>query len=341
MLGTGGVTNISATGGINVVTVGNNHIADGVTGTVNVTGTGSDTLTIDDSGNTNAKMVNITNAAVTGVSPAAINYTGLSSLTVLLGSGHDNATIASTNASTTTLLNTGGGNDSVRINSTSGPTTVNTGTGTNTVSIGTSPTSTVNGIQGALVIMGSGRDSLNLDDSGSSTSKSGTLTSTTITGLGMGPSGVTFSGISLLSITLGSLGNTFTVSSTPVAVVILSTGSGNDLVNVLTTSAGSQTIVNTGGGTNTVNVGNALSSLGGQVSVAGGGTTDLERQRHRRRHRQDRSAHAQRDHRPGHRRHQLLGYCDAERHPRQRWQCLHHRLDQRHDDHEREQRVGE
>jgi len=270
VIATGGVTNIAATGGSNAVTIGNNHIADGINGTVNVTGTGADTLTIDDSGNSAAKTAVVSSSSVTGVSPAAVNYTGLAKLTVLLGSGSDNVTIASTNASTTTLVNTGGGNDSVRVNATSGPTTVNTGSGVNTVSIGTSIPSTVNGIQGALTIIGSGHDSLSLDDSGSTVAKSGTLTTSTITGLGMG-SGITFSGLSLVSITLGSGGNTFTIASTPAATVLLSSGKGNDTVNVQSTAAGSQTVVNTGAGTNTVNIGNSLSLLAGLVTVTGNG----------------------------------------------------------------------
>ena len=80
----------------------------------------------------NPKTALITNAADMGVASGAIDYTNLSTLTVLLGSGGNNATIATTaGPSTTTTLNSGSGADSIRINATSGPTIVNTGGGTN------------------------------------------------------------------------------------------------------------------------------------------------------------------------------------------------------------------
>jgi RTX calcium-binding nonapeptide repeat (4 copies) len=71
---------------------------------------------------------------------------------------------------------------------------------------------TVDSIQGSLVLEGAGTDSLNVDDIGSSIAKTGTLTASTITGLGMGPQGITYSGISILNVDLGSSGNVFNIN---------------------------------------------------------------------------------------------------------------------------------
>src|SRR5262249_44404538 len=70
-------------------------------------------------------------------------------------------------------------------------------------------------IQGALTIIGNGADTMNVDDTGSTTAKTGTLTAMTLTGLNMGPSGITYSGLANLNISLGtggSTGNSFFIS---------------------------------------------------------------------------------------------------------------------------------
>ena len=71
---------------------------------------------------------------------------------------------------------------------------------------------TVDGIQGNLILEGAGADTLNVDNIGSSGPQTGTLTSSTITGLGMGPQGITYSGIGVLNFDLGSGGNTFNIN---------------------------------------------------------------------------------------------------------------------------------
>ena len=129
-------------------------------------------------------------------------------------------------------------------------TTVYTGGGVNTVNVGSiQPPTPNNGIldnvQGPLTIVGSGADTLNVDDTGSTASKNGTLTPTTLTGLNMGASGITYSGLANLNITLGSGGNTFLISNTASGTTtFLNSGSGADTVNVHATS--STTTVNTG-----------------------------------------------------------------------------------------------
>ena len=96
---------------------------------------------------------------------------------------------------------------------TGGPTTVNTGGGSNTnvVNVGSLEPATggiVDHIQGALTVIGDGGDTMNVDDTGDTTSHAATLTATTLTGLDMGPSGIAYSGLATLNICLGSGGTT-------------------------------------------------------------------------------------------------------------------------------------
>ncbi len=126
---------------------------------------------------------------------SGITYSGLAVLNINLGSGNDTFNVRSTNAITVTTLNTGAG--------------------TNTINVGSlSPAvgGILDTIKGALIIVGSGNDTLNVDDTGSATNKSGTLTATTLTGLAMGLGGMTYSGLTTLSINLGSGSDTFTVT---------------------------------------------------------------------------------------------------------------------------------
>src|SRR5260221_14444035 len=88
------------------------------------------------------------------------------------------------------------------------------------------------------------------------------LTPTSITGLGMGLSGIAYSGLSQLNINLGSGGNTALIDGTAAGTnTAIATGSGNDTVNVRATGGATQ--VNTGGGVNTVNVGSLAPAIGG------------------------------------------------------------------------------
>ena len=222
------------------------------------------TLTVDDSANTTAKTGGkLAGTALTGLSPAAISYSGVATLTIKLGKPGNSFTIAGTAAATTTTVLAGPGNDHVTIQATSGPTTVNLGAGSNFVSIGSASPSMINGIQGALTLIGAGSDFLTVDDSGSTAAKTGTLTATTITGFGMGGSGIAYTGFASLFISLSSGGDTLNISGTPAAATTsVKMGAGNDTLNV--TGIGGPVTADGGGGTNTASVsitGNLTSSL--------------------------------------------------------------------------------
>ncbi len=117
-----------------------------------------------------------------------------------------------------------GGDENDTINLTNVPSgtkmLINTGGGTNVVNIGSLEPQTggvVNEIQGPLTVEGSGSDTMNADDSGSTTPQTGTLTQDTLTGLMMGPAGITYSGLSVLNVFLGTGGLTGNVFDIAVA----------------------------------------------------------------------------------------------------------------------------
>jgi hypothetical protein len=280
--GTGATTDVNNTAGADTINIGSKEPLTGgvvnyIQGTINIVGDGCDTLNVDDTGSTLAKTGTLTSSTLTGLGMGSggINYCGLSALNIYLGSGGNTFTIASTYASTVTFLNSGIGNDTVNVQSTAGITTVNTGNGTNTVNVG-SQAPTIGGIvdyiQGPLTIVGDGNDTMNVDDTGNVIGKTGTLTSTTLTGLGMGNSGITYSGLAYLNISLSNHGNTFKIASTYVSTnTTLNTGGGNDTVYVQAISDTTKVI--TGAGINTIDIGNLMPTTGGIVDYIQGTLT--------------------------------------------------------------------
>jgi hypothetical protein len=131
--------------------------------------------------------------------------------------GGDTFTVQGTLAGSSTKIIGYGGNDVFNVQATAGPLTVVTGTGVsgNTINVGSlAPATggTLKNIQGALTVTGAGSDTLKVDDTGSTVARSGTLTPTTLTGLGMGTGGITYNGLSVLNVNLGSGGNTFAIN---------------------------------------------------------------------------------------------------------------------------------
>src|SRR5262249_39583453 len=153
-----------------------------IQGTLAVTGGGSDTMNIDDSGTTGAKTGTLTATALTGLGmgPGGITHSGLSQLHITRGSGGGGGNTPGTAAGTTTTIDPGG---------------------SNTYNVGSQRPATggvVNTIQGALIFVSGSGDTLNIDDTGDGTAQSGTLTPTTLTGLGMGPGGITYAALASL-----------------------------------------------------------------------------------------------------------------------------------------------
>ena len=117
--------------------------------------------------------------------------------------------------------------------------------------------------------------------------KTGMLTNNAITGMGMGMNGILYSGIANLAIRLGAAADIFTIQGTGAAntsltsaattngdtinvlndsgITTITTGGGNDTVNVQATGIGGSTSINTGAGTDIVNLGSMAPMTGGSV----------------------------------------------------------------------------
>ena len=99
---------------------------DGITAALTINGSGSDTVTLDDSASPVAKNGVLTNSFLTGwFGPIGLTYSGLSALNLNLGSQSDSLIINSTFAATTTTINTGVRGDTLNIQSAAGPLNIN------------------------------------------------------------------------------------------------------------------------------------------------------------------------------------------------------------------------
>ena len=89
-------------------------------------GTGTDSLDVDDSGDTANNTGSLTNNLLSGLGlhSEGIGYLGIETLGIRLGSGADSFTIVSTSSTTSTTLRAGAGGDTITIESVSGPTFV-------------------------------------------------------------------------------------------------------------------------------------------------------------------------------------------------------------------------
>ena len=224
------ITTVNTGSGTNTVNVGslaptNGGVLSGIQGSLNIISGGNDTLNLDDTGDTINQIGWLTSSTLTGLGLGnGLTYTAVSILNLNLGFGNDTFNIRSTSSKTVT--------------------TINTGAGTNTLNIGSLAPATggvIDNIQGPLIIVGSGDDILNVDDTGSMANKSGTLTATSLTGLNLGAGGITYSGLATLTIILGSGNDTFTVAGAPAATATTidgGLGTNTAIINVTGNLAG-------------------------------------------------------------------------------------------------------
>ena len=286
-------TNLNLGGGVNTVTVGSTNTLNNILGNLNLTGSGNDAMIVIDTASPTGKTGTLTSSTLSGLGMAGtVTYTGMKTLGITLNDQGNTLTIVSTFSGTTTTVNTGADSDTVNIRSISNITTINLGLGADTVNIGSLAPLTggvLNQISFPLIINGSGNDTVNLDDSGSSSNKTGILTSTTIAGLGMGsgipmggatPVVITYSGLSALNITLGSGNDSFTIQSTITGITIINAGSGNDTFFIKTIAG--PTTINGGIGNETFNVGSTapaidsvMNGIGALLTLNGEAGTDI------------------------------------------------------------------
>ncbi len=229
-----------------------------------ITAGGTDTITIKGTnGNDTGNLVFF--GPVTRGSTVNLNSSKLT-----LAGGSNSGNILLSRRLETIGIYLRGGDDTFALRSADLDVTIDGGTGNDTILVGSSANEitgsnsggNVNGVTGAVTIAGSGNtDVLSIDDTGDTLANVGTLTSTRLTGIGLGASGITYSGVETIGISLGSGGDTFNIqSSLAGAVTTLNTNGGSDTVNVSSNA-----------GTNT---GNLNGIAGAIVLNAGTGTLD-------------------------------------------------------------------
>ena len=248
----------------------------GLQGPVTVHGTGATVLSVDDSADLAAVVV-VTNHDVTGLhmGTAGIAYDDVAQLNLSLGDAAT-ATVVSTAAATDTRLSGAG---TFAVQSVAGPTAITTTAGASTVTV------TPAGLAGPLAVVGGGTDTLTIDDTANVAGRSVTVTPTTV-------AGVTYANVETLNVALGNGDNTVTVAGTAVGTATaVTTGSGNDAVDVqsagadtsVQTGTGDDTVtveattgplaIDTGTGANVVTVGPSLAAVAGPVTLVAHGDT--------------------------------------------------------------------
>ena len=203
------LTRVSTGGGTDSVYVGSTDLDS--TSTVNdlsgglvIDGQGgSDTIRVNDSGDSANNGGMLTFNTITGLGTAGITYQNIETLNIDLGSGNDAFTIASTHANLTNLRSQGGA-DSILVQSTSGYTTIDAGAGADTITVGDA-SHPLSGMTGQIDIQGgadAAADTLNIDNTAAVAGQSGILTASGLTGFGM-TIGLNYSGIENFNLTLG------------------------------------------------------------------------------------------------------------------------------------------
>ena len=193
---------IHGTNGLDTVDIGNAGSAQGIHGAVTIDNYSNYTnILIDDSADTTARLATLTDSGVTGIAPAAINWTAPNIGTITLGMG--------TGADTVNVLST---EPAVTIQGTDGHDRVTIGNG-----------GSVQGIQGPVDVRNFlGRTALTIDDSADATGRTATYTKAGVTGLA--PAAITWPQNDVSSVTLN-----MGVGQDTVKVYSVNSGSGDPL----------------------------------------------------------------------------------------------------------------
>ena len=239
-------------------------------------GTGNNKVVVDDGVNTGSTEIDTGNDTISGNDQFAIRRT-TGNVTIKTGAGSDTVDIGSWAGFwsatgqwdwTASVSNpVGVGDRYVGVYTTGLPTQFRN-------SIATTHPSGADAISGTLSIDGGNQatDTVNVEDGGDGTADTGWLYSSSLGGI-FGPTGVVDydSGVGTLNIDLGNAGNTFIVYDTsPAATTTLTTGNGNDDVEVQMTH--SPTFIATEGGTDDVRVGSMTVFNPGSANVWAGST---------------------------------------------------------------------
>ena len=209
-----------------------------------------------------------------------VDYGGVDRVELRTLSGGDRVAMRSVLAGVVHLVDLGGGDDELAVGSNAAATR----SATSWPNTG----GTVNAIAAGLTVVGGiGLDLVTVDDTADTAANAGELTSTLLSGLGLSAAGLAYSQLEDLRIALGSGDDTFTIRSTHGEVgstvrsyrTLLTTGTGDDTVNLKTIDG--PTTVDVGTGTNLVRVGSnapagagVLSGIAAHLTLLAGGGTD-------------------------------------------------------------------
>ena len=238
-------------------------VADELRGIVTIAGGSKDTVSILDAATVEARTWNVAAHDITS-GAGLIEYTGIGTLNLLLGSGSDRVNILGTSAGTTNI-SAGAGADIFEIEKTGAGTNtrITAGSGANVLNAGGS-LNRLNGIAGQVVYFGNGTDVFNANDSANKQATSGRLGAGDVvgsfttepiffSGFGMGRFGVTVSGIGAVNIHLGLGADKLIVQNTSPAPMTIDSGAGNDTLAIRATRG--TLAVTTGDGNDTVHLG--------------------------------------------------------------------------------------
>ena len=214
-------------------------------------GTGRDLLTLDDSGDTTDNTGILQDTYIAGLGMAEqLDYGALEVISLALGRGNDTFTIVDTLTEETTL-DTAVGNDAIYVQAIAGGTTVKAGSGNDLIYVSNS-NHRLDTIRDVLVINGgTDEDMLFLDNSGDGSDRTVILSASTVHGAGMGAT-LDYAAIEFFSLQLGQGQDTLTVQDTHNQSSYVDTGSGNDVVDVLSTTG--ETTIKTSAGSDYVYV---------------------------------------------------------------------------------------
>lgn len=275
-VGNGGTDNIGA------------GVPDASGDTILALGTaGADTITLALSSGNLLVTINGVTTTYGNFVGGAIATSGIDLVSVNADASADTVNINSTEAGIPTAVNTNAGIDTVNVTSTNatGALTINTGSELDVVNIGNTGAVGSPGlltpVAGAVSVDGgAGGASLTVDGSGAGVVADYAITSTTVTrSTPAGFGGVTYTNLAMLLLTTGSGANIISVNSTAAGVpTTVNTNAGTDTVNVASTNATGPLNINTGADLDAINVGNTgavgapglLTPVAGAVSVDGG-----------------------------------------------------------------------
>ena len=280
----GGPVAVNAGNGNDTITVGSPTTGLSlVAGALTIDGgTGTDTLTFDDSMNPGGKQTyGVAAGSVTAV--ATMTYANTETVNLLTtNNGSSTVNVTGTSSGVATNITGNGTGNTFNVSATTGDLTINssgTAAANDMVNIGVAPASTVANIKGAITLNdGNPGIALTVDDSRDFANVTPTINAGAMTNLAAVPISYNGGVLASLAVKLGGGNNTVTVAGTPTKITTtLTTTDGDNTINI--NAVDGPLTATTGMGDDTFNVGGAgggIPLLSSDITVDGGmGTNAL------------------------------------------------------------------